>query len=571
VIPFLYERIWRISLPITLLLLFVFGSASAGLAQQANMGVEWDQAMRIPSPEETSSWFPDLAVDREGRVHVIWCETDHVGAENADPRTPFLGESVHYSMWDGQQWSPANDIVPPQQFIIRNAIAVDSYDVLSLLFDFSPSSGYNLYHKQAQASDGFSAAAWTPPRLVNSSGNTYMSDIAIYQDTLHIVYDDQGAEEGDCPGCADIFYRHSTDRGLTWSAPINLSPSFTGSSRAQIELDDAGTVYVAWDEGWDRRTGIGDPLYGVYMYSRDGGSTWSIPTVISYPTVIDELAAGGDGQSEVVSPTVTTGELSAGSDEQSEVLYPNSANAQLSVGSDGQGGVMLVWRTTSRDYPGIYFMWSVDWGESWSVPQTLPSVIARNWTHPFDIYDMATDSAGHIHLLVVGYLSALQVAPSRDQGPPGLYHFEWDGSSWSRPTPVYAGDWYPHYPHLVVDRGNQLHATWFVRKDPWGGWDAEAYVPYQVWYAHGQSRAPAETPVVPPTLTPVPPTPTPLAMPTPTAVPTLDPSIAQSSMPPRMIESIYTETDEVIMLAKSLAPVALIIAAVVVGVRIRRR
>jgi hypothetical protein len=183
------------------------------------------------------------------------------------------------------------------------------------------------------------------------------------------------------------------------------------------------------------------------------------------------------------------------------------------------------------------------------------------------MYDMATDSAGHIHLLVVGHLSA-----ERDnQKPPGLYHFEWDGEDWSSPTPVYEESWYPEYPHLVIHRGNQLHATWFIRQDVFN-----AIEPHQIWYAHGQSSAPAETPVARPTSEPVSQSEvveTPTPSPAPTSVPTstLDPDLAQLSVPAEATDSIYTETDELLLLLKSLAPAALIVVVIVIGVRALRR
>ena len=44
-------------------------------------GAIWNLVTQIPSPFESNSWFPDLAVDREGRVHVVWCETGDLGYE----------------------------------------------------------------------------------------------------------------------------------------------------------------------------------------------------------------------------------------------------------------------------------------------------------------------------------------------------------------------------------------------------------------------------------------------------------------------------------------------------------
>ena len=163
---------------------------------------------------------------------------------------------------------------------------------------------------------------------------------------------------------------------------------------------------LPWDEGWDRLTGLGDPEYGIYMSSTDNGDTWSEPF---------------------------------------KVDYPNSTNSQLTVGADGKGGVMLVWRTNDVSYPGVYFMWSQDYGKTWSSPQTIPNFFAKRVSDRFDVYDMAADSDGHIHLLAVGYLSASSLANSGDENavPPSLYHLEWDGKVWKKPTLLYKGSWYP--------------------------------------------------------------------------------------------------------------------------------
>jgi hypothetical protein len=270
-----------------------------------------------------------------------------------------------------------------------------------------------------------------------------------------------------------------------------------------------------------------DQKYGIFMYSADGGNTWLKPSIVT---------------------------------------HPNSNNEQLTVGADGKGGVMLVWRTLSPEFPGIYYIWSTDWGKSWSPPKTLPNIVARVWSGRFDKYDMATDSAGRIHLMVAGNL------PTKLESPPGLYHLEWDGHNWSAPGPVYEGTWYPEYPQLVIHRGNQLHAAWFLREDPY-----EATKTNQVWYAQGQSQAPAQVPTPRPTPTVMPTsTATPTVLPTPTSkpptpTPTLDPDLSHVSVPPGATESIYTDMDDVLLLATSLIPAGLIIIIVVVSVRFLRR
>jgi hypothetical protein len=179
------------------------------------------------------------------------------------------------------------------------------------------------------------------------------------------------------------------------------------------------------------------------------------------------------------------------------------------------------------------------------------------------MYDMATDSAGHIHLMAVGY---------RPEGggaglPPALYHLMWDGANWSAPMPVYSSRWYPEYPHLVIHRGNQLHTTWFIRQDPF-----EATEPHQVWYARGQAQAPAEALITQPAPTPLP---TPTAVATAPAPPTPTPTLAFSAnlipASPEATGTIYTEVDDVLLMLQSLLPALLIVIVVVVTIRLWRR
>jgi hypothetical protein len=468
---------------------------AAGVSAQTG---SWAEPVNI-SQTANASWFPDLVVDSTGNVHVIWCETTHLegGGEK---------EQVYYSMWDGQIWSVPHDIVPPSPDIIRNAIAVDSSNVLHMVFRYSISGGLETFHKSAPADQAWSARSWSAPHLVSVKSSSYISDLAIdSQGVFHLVFDDGGDEESEiCPGCADIFYRRSSDGGRTWSYPVNLSRSPTGSGRVQIEIDSNDIIHVVWDEGWDRLSGQGEPIFSTYISSLDGGESWSSPTSFS---------------------------------------YPEGTNAQLAVGSDGQGGVVVAWRATSR--PEIYYAWSSDNGASWSPPTVIPNIFAAPWTSPFDVYDMATDSGGHIHLMVVG-------RPSPEEDRLGVYHLEWDGTSWSPPTAIYRGAGFPEYPKIVISEGNKLHVAWFVRETIWEGGSRE------IWYSNGQSASPAQTPVPPPTSTPTL-TATPLATATPTATPypTLAPG-ETTALP----DGLYTESDELFRLLIGLVPVLILVTAI---------
>ena len=466
---------------------------AAGVSAQTG---SWSEPVNISNTSK-NSWFPDLAVDASGRIHVVWCESWDEGHDR-------VAEQVNYATWDGQTWSKPTDIVPITWFIHRPAIAVSSSGDLLMVFRQEVVGGGSFFFTAASAPSAWSAAAWSRPKLTTVHMHNYMADLAVdHQGKVHLLFDDLGEPVDDVclGGCSDTYYRCSTDNGQTWSVPVNLSRSPLGSSREQLEIDASGTIHVTWDEGWDRLAGGSDPISGVYMSSPDGGLSWSLSTHISYPT---------------------------------------KGNVQLTPGADGRGGVMLVWRNVNRDE--IFYQWSTDRGAMWSPPGVLPRIYARPWTTPFDMYDMATDSAGHIHLLVIG-----RERLDRD-APLGVYHFAWDGETWSQPDRLFMGGGYPEYPKIVVSHGNHLHVTWFVRDDLW------ALSNYEVWYSSSQVDAPYQTPIPPPPPSPTP-VPTLAPLPTAKATPYLTPNIENSGLP----EGLYTESEEVSRLAVALAPVALVI------------
>lgn len=460
----------------------------------------WSKPVKISSTANRS-WFPDLAVDTRGNVHIIWCETQTKESE--------AREQVFYSMWDGEFWSDPNDIVPPSNSIIRNAIVADRRDTLHMLFGGSVyGTVLTLRYQRAPADEARSAASWSDSHRISGSGS-YMSDIAIdSQGVIHVIYDhavepveaQSGSSPGVCVGCADIFYRRSTDGGRTWSYPINLSDSPTGSSRPQLEIDGADHIHVVWDEGWDSLTGQGKPISGTYVVSLDGGNSWSEPVTFS---------------------------------------HPEGTNAQLTVGIDGWGNPLVVWRATSRDE--IFYALSSDNGASWSAPAVIPKILARRWTTPLDLFDMTTDSGGHVHLLMVGRISA-------EQERPGVYHLAWDGAGWSPPAQVFVGAGFPLYPKILVSQGNRLHAVWSELSD-------ELRADYgEIWYSSSLAASPPQTPI--PSSTPTrSPTPTPEASPTPTTTPypTIPPGV--SGLP----TGLYTENGGLLRMALALSPVLVIV------------
>lgn len=318
-----------------------------------------------------------------------------------------------------------------------------------------------------------------------------------------------------CPLCMDVYYRRSEDGGASWSAPYNLSQSFAGSVKPQLTVDAAGRVYVVWEEGEDWYIGEGYPVGAVYRRSLDGGATWEAPFTFTHP----------DGAPQQVT---------------------------LGVGRGGQ--LVAVWRLplSLPERSPVYYQLSDDGGASWSAPTPIPTLIAKDWLPmSLDACHAVSDSAGNVHLLVLGYLDPLEEQLS-------LVYTSWNGEQWSEPTRLFTSSDPPEWPRLAVGMGNRLHATWFVR-DAAHIWDSERGR-YQVWAAQLETSAPRVVPEA--TLTPLSATSTEALTPVApslaeTSLPALD-----GSMPP---QGIYTDSDDALRIAAALSPVLVLLAGLLVA------
>jgi len=503
---------------LTLALLFLcvlFVMLPSAMAQENT----WSEPINL-SGTFNNSWFPDISVDNLGQIHVTWCET--IGVSGAGHI-----EQVFYRTWDGFRWTASIDIIPSSPDIIRHAISADYIGRLHLLFGGSVTSLGHLteLHTSWPVKGEISAGALSEPVAI-SQRSSYMGDIAIdKENTIHVVFDQLVGTETEIGGdvvvteSSDIFYTRSTDGGDTWTSLVNLLPSpTTGSSRSQIEIDPKGTLHVTWDEGWDRLTGRGNARDSYYVFSVDNGETWSAPL---------------------------------------SIYYPNTGTAQLTAGGDGAGGVILVWRTIRASQ--ILYQWSNDSGQSWAEPRVIPDLFARPWVTDYDLYDMATDSSGRIHLLLVAQTS------TDIEGFPSLYHLSWDGENWSEPAIIYGGWGYPEYPRLEVNEGNHLHAVWFIRDSL-----TAATTNYEVWYADVKVDAPyiESIPIPTPTLDVEE-----SIAPTETAIPSVMPDSQPTRTPVsyEVEDVIIAENDMIILLIKGLSPAVLFLLGAVIVIQIKKR
>ena len=527
------------------------GSASAGPA------IAWS-APEALSPSSQSSWFPDIFADTAGQVDVVWSTGISTGAGQA------YDVVMYTAAQRGVLWSTPQDIValPSKGAVTRPAILVDNLGLLHLTY-----RSYTVYYSHVPV-QAVGPALFISPRQISTVDDAYFSRLAIDQlGRLHIVYT-ENIQNPNCPGCFHVYYRQSDDKGLTWSAPVDISRVATGAAKPQIIIDQADNLHVVWEAGSGGGLGqLSDqsPTQVMYANSFDRGQSWtSAITLAAFPTATPAVPP----------PTTTVAATPQDGALTPTPLTPTPTAAPLirrfkniALGLDGKGQLVVAWLALPEDR--VYYQVSLDQGHSWSAPQPIPGVWGA-WTvyqgHTDD-YAMTTDNSGAVHLVLVGRTAEQQDSLS-------VLHVAWDDFAWGLPDAIttMTGD-VPEWPRASVGLGNDLHVVWFVR-DQAHIFDSGGATQYRVWYSHSLLSAPAATPVVWPTLSPPasqsavaatkgPATPEGNVSPPFTAAATPSPATSPNL--------VYNELDYLKVVAKGLVPAVLIICVIVGAVLLIRR
>jgi hypothetical protein len=414
----------------------------------------WTTPRRV-SDESIMSWFPSLAADVAGGVHLAYASADpEDGAENSF-------DMIEYVSLDGDRpigssvdvMAVAQDAAGsyagrPDLLVARNG---------DLLMTWRSRAG--IWFTRAAHGRAADPLAWDESL---SLGEGYFSRLVEESDgTLHVIYT-SNVRTSDCAICFHVFHRRSDDRGAAWSTPVDVSVLPTGAARPQIALDRAGGLHVVWEMA--RGGDLGQttrPRRVAHSASFDQGRTWTSVRVLS-------------------------------SDE--------AATPALAV--DGFGALVVTWMGQNDD--GFYFVRSSDRGRTWSLPARIEG--ATNTTPVYDArldgQAAVVDGRGHVHWFAVGRIVLQRQGLS-------LLHAVWDGTAWSAPEVVTeieseaTGD-VPQWPSAVVAGGNRLYVAWYLRKGELLQKEGEARRAYEVHFAVRIIDAPALAPIAYPTATAVP-------------------------------------------------------------------
>jgi hypothetical protein len=306
---------------------------------------------------------PVLISDNEGLFHLFW-------SQSADPDNPDNEWRIYYSQYDGNEWlEPVAVLKSPDKFATQISVAVDGNQKIYVTWHGKEAG--EIYFAWAEADKAYSVFEWSDPQILpHPAGKAAQPKIYLgLNNSLFVTYSIP-INEG-----RGIYLTKSTDEGETWSEPIMIFDAVAANwdvvGEAHLAQTNDGSFHVLFSQR-NREENADAAVF--YMNSIDGGSTWSLPTM-----VID----------------------------QPIVAFKILASNQLTL--------HRYWQTDVSVDASLWHEVSLDSGLTWitSAPITVLGMPGPS--------DLVLDSLDRLHLLQ---------RFTDSQGSQFLQHWEWRGNSW---------------------------------------------------------------------------------------------------------------------------------------------
>jgi len=300
-------------------------------------------------------------------VHAVWFDARH-GWPNAE---------IYYrrSFDGGENWEAEVRLTDDTHYSGYPSIAVSGQNVHVVYFD-SYNDDDNIHYMHSI--DG--GTTWTPDTQLTT--NVLMQDlpaIAVWDSLVHIVYHDEQN------GNWEVYYLRSTDSGVTWDPEVRLTNDSGWSNNAGIVVQGQ-YVHVTWSD--DRASITHFDIY--YKRSSDHGLTWEPDTRLTFSlnSGAPSLAMSGqdlyisfqserDGNTEMFFKRSTNNGVDWLPDVQ---LTNDPALRQMPAIAAANGNVHIVWQDyQSSVLPEIFYKRSTDQGVTWDTDLRLTNDSLRSF------------------------------------------------------------------------------------------------------------------------------------------------------------------------------------------------
>ncbi len=321
------------------------------VARSTDSGATFDPSVAISDFAGVNSEdYPSIVVAPNGNVWVTW----------ADDRNGNWDIMVSMSNDGGATWS-ANIVVNDATANFRwfSKLAIDSMGSVYVAWSDWRNGPVRTYYDFTRDN----GATWYGNTELASLGtSTGLPDIGVdAHDTIHAVWQDY-TNRG-------IWYRHSFDRGLTWSVAIRLDDGRDYSDPApRIAFTDYGDVYVTWE---DR---VGGTTYARYVHGYEWGMDWNDEyTYTSSQSAMPTVAVDGDNN------VIWAWSRDDGAPDNDEAYmlfwdeYPRMVKNLIATPMATPGSVRISWSPNTEHDIAAYQIALIGGQMYWIVLATLPS------------------------------------------------------------------------------------------------------------------------------------------------------------------------------------------------------
>lgn len=224
------------------------------------LSAQWGPEMRLSAKDSYRSTIGHTRGIAAGSqsVHRVWGDLrDNVGG---------YGQEIYYrrSTDEGATWGPETRLTYDAPLGNSMQDLAISGSVVHLIWQRNATltpieMDYDIYYKRS-TDDG---VTWSPEIRLTSDSSSQSPTVATTGSMVHVVFNNYRTT-----GTHEIHYMRSTDAGITWSSKIRISPNDARSSYWPDVTTAGSTIHVAWTD-----EAIGHNEIN-YCRSTNNGVTW---------------------------------------------------------------------------------------------------------------------------------------------------------------------------------------------------------------------------------------------------------------------------------------------------------
>ena len=394
-----------------------------------NCFAQWQPDVRLTNDPAASYTSPNNAwcIAANGDlVHVVWLDERDGNFE------------IYYkrSTDGGSSWGPDTRLTNNTASSDYPSVSV-SGSVVHIVWRDNRDGNAEIYYNRS--TDG--GVSWgADTRLTNAPAESHTPSVSLSGQVVHVVWEDNR------DGNREIYYKRSTDAGVSWSADTRLTNNSAASYSPSVSVSGS-VVHVVWFDSRDGNLEI------YYKRSTDGGVSWGADARLTNNTAVSgnpSVSVSGsvihvvwndnrDGNPEMYYKRSTDGGVSWEADTR---LTNNTADSQNPSVSVSGLAVHVVWFDYRNGNGEIYYKRDPTGNPVGiiNINSELPKEfsLSQNYPNPFNPttkIKFQIPKSGFVNMIVYDILGREMAILVNEEMSPGIYEIDWDASNY--PSGVY--------------------------------------------------------------------------------------------------------------------------------------